>query len=207
MADEEVGPCTLKDVSAKDFIRAYASHLRSTGKVRLRLGGSRSDGQLDERAQDSRFTRTVALLLSSFRTDGGAVVRGHHQDGQLQGAGAVRLRLVLHSCCLHRPHRLPQARHRRPEVPQGLRCAHPFCNRLPCRILSHTQCELLRTPLPQVAPPRAAPAPNTTAMPPAACSAKSSSSSKTWASLSARPTAAAASPEPADATSTASRLR
>lgn len=138
MADEEVGPCTLKDVSAKDFIRAYASHLRSTGKVRLRPGGSRSDGQLDERAQESRLTRTVALLLSSVRTDGGAVVRGHHQDGQLQGAGAVRLRLVLHSCCLHRPHRLPQARHRRPEVPQGLRCAHPFCNRLPCRIFSHT---------------------------------------------------------------------
>jgi hypothetical protein len=44
-------------------------------------------------------------------------------------------------------------------------------------------------------------------MPPAACSAKSCSSSKTWASLSARPTAAAVLPEPADATSTASRLR
>lgn len=31
--EEEVGPKTLKDVPAKDFVRAYAEHLRSTGKV------------------------------------------------------------------------------------------------------------------------------------------------------------------------------
>jgi hypothetical protein len=82
----------------------------------------------------------------------------------------------------------------------------PFATAFPA-VSSHTLNVSCCALLSQVAPPRAAPAPNTTAMPPAACSAKSSSSSKTWASLSARPTAAAALPEPADATSTASLLR